>query len=172
MLVGAIFLTLALAVAVTLYIVMPLWDNRTSDELMPRKEILSRQYQRSTLLADRDRLLSSLLELDADYELKKIPVGEYAPLRERLVREAAHTLRQLDEINLSGKHAPSPDKQDDLEELIALRKQQLVEGETDLPDMNNQPGEATAFQAYCTYCGKPLMPGDKYCPACGSKIPA
>lgn len=180
MLAGAIFLTLALAVVVTLYIVLPLWEERASDELVPRKEVLKREYQRSALLADRDRLLSALLELDADYELNKIPPGEYAPLRERLVREAAQTLRHLDEINLAGRQPrttmpganSATDEADDLEELIALRKQELSEIHQGHNEVRDLPAEVTGFQAYCTYCGKPLMSGDRFCPSCGSRIPS
>ena len=196
MLVGALFLTLAVAVAATMYIILPLWENRGSDELVPRKEVLQSEYRRSTLMADRDRLLSALLELDADYELNKIPAGEYAPLREKLVHEAALTLRNLDEINLSGRRPSAigtdanPDDQTDLEELIELRKREQSEkravqeetpnlpDQTTLPDQNSLPDQIalsdqiTAYQAYCTHCGNPLMAGDRYCPACGSKIPS
>jgi len=177
---GSLFLVLALAVLVALFIVMPLWETAGSDELVPRQEVQEHDHQKSALLAERDRLLNALLELDADNDLGKIPPGEYAPLREKLVREAAAVLRGLDELNLSQDRKMDPSalenvliEDEELEELVRNRKKQLDAGLQRKPDEAPHLSPAvTAYQAYCTYCGNALMSGDKYCPACGKKIPA
>ncbi len=183
MVIGSIFLILALAIVVSLYIFFPLLERAGPDELMARQEVQTRVTLRSTLLSERDRLLNALLELEADNELGKIPQGEYAPHREKMVREAAETLRRLDEMNLSkdqiSKSSSPQTGDDDLEELIALRRQELsvsdkgsVDSRTDNPPNNSADGGTgtAAFQACCKHCGNPLMQGDKFCSVCGRKV--
>ena len=167
--IGSIFLILALAVVIFLFITRPFFDRSSGDRLVAKPEVRQRDLQRSALLSNRDRLLNAIQELDADNELGKLPAGEYAPQREKMVLAAAETLRQLDEINLSdGRTSQTVVKsdEDELEALIAARRAgQAAQGRVyQAPQAGNK--------AYCTRCGKPLKSGDRFCPTCGEKVPS
>ncbi|MCE5207896.1 MAG: zinc ribbon domain-containing protein [Chloroflexi bacterium] len=175
MVIGSIFLILSLAVVVSLFITLPLMDHAGSDELVANRDMQECETRRSILLSDRDRLLNALLELDADNELGKIPPEEYAPLREKMVHEAAETLRCLDEMNLAkdqiSKSSLLQSDDDDLEALIASRRKELSDSAKGLPGSSPDGSFTTdEFQAYCIHCGKPLMPGDKFCSVCGKSV--
>lgn len=177
MLIGSIFLVLALAAVVTVFIILPLWEQGGTDELIPRQEVKESEHQRSALLAERDRLLNALQELDSDNELGKIPAGEYAPARTDMLREAAAVLRSLDELNLAfeNNHNGAPVNQpaeDDLEALIARRRHETAARHDEQVLAADRPAGTAIRQAYCTQCGKPVMSGDKFCPACGAKVSA
>jgi hypothetical protein len=164
MVIGSIFLLFALAIVVFLFIFLPLLEPSGPDELVVKREVQQQECRRSALLADRDRLLNTLLELDADNELKKIPSDDYARTRAKLVKEAADILRRLDEMNLINHQQIAATAQtvdeDELERMIASRKRELSVSAVSLP---NKDGKTT----YCQCCGNPLMPGDKYCSVCG-----
>jgi hypothetical protein len=121
----------------------------------------------SFLLAERERTLNALQELDFDYGLGKVPQNEYSVQRANLLRGGAYVLRQLDEIQAKEPlQAEEPDKQtfttnhagflsdEDLEELIAKRRSELR--------------QKTA--GFCPKCGKPILQSDLFCPKCGLKV--
>ena len=164
--IGSFFLILALTVVVILFITRPLFERRGQDRLVAKPEAQHREWMRSTLLADRDRLLNALHELDADNELGKLPEGEYAPQREKMVLEAADTLRRLDEMKLTDSRSPQPpvvqNEEDELEALVAVRRMQLVN--------QQKNAQQQISYTYCTHCGKPLTADDKFCSSCGTKV--
>lgn len=168
MVIGSIFLILALAVVAFLFVTQPLFEPADGDDLVANPDVQQREILRSTLLSERDRLLNTLMELDADNVLGKIPPGEYTPLREKMVHEAADILRQLDEINLNMDRISKPalvhPEEDDLEALIAFRRQALA-GNT--IRTSRDPADS---QEFCTHCGNSLIAGDKYCPVCGTRV--
>jgi len=57
-------------------------------------------HQRSTLLAERDRVLTALHELDFDYAMGKIPQEDYPEQRTVLLHTGAEVLRQLDVLSI------------------------------------------------------------------------
>ena len=136
-------------------------------------------HEISSLLAERDRVLTALQELDFDNSLGKIPVEEYPAQRAVLLHKGAEVLRQLDTLTpgLSPAEreesdekrveaavnvrfsdtAAQPDKllsDDDLEELIAKRRIARKE-------------KAAGF---CPKCGKPMLQSDQFCPSCGQAV--
>ena len=156
---GAIFLLLGVLVIIIAFVAQPFtthWRTRAQSS-----------HEVSALLAERERALNALLELDADNATGKIPVEEYSLQRAGLVRKGADILRQLDEIQ---EVQPAPVKEtirqvvaetptnaptdEDLEELIFKRRtirQQKTAG-------------------FCPNCGKPILQSDQFCPSCGQKL--
>ena len=165
---GALFLILALALLVGMYISRPFFgvegDADAPEGEQP--EQVQEDHLRSALLAERDRLLSALQELDFDNGLGKIPADDYPPQRAALAHAAADVLRRIDEItppeeaeNATPTPAPAeavvvepPDEA--LELLIATRRRNRLE-------------KAIGF---CPRCGKPIKKSDKFCSRCGMPI--
>ncbi|MEW5869779.1 MAG: zinc ribbon domain-containing protein [Chloroflexota bacterium] len=90
---GSIFLILALLVLVGLYVSRPLLERQPMDFVAtPSND----EHERSALLAERDRVLNALQELDFDYALGKIPEADYPAQRSALLQRGADALRKLD----------------------------------------------------------------------------
>jgi NADH pyrophosphatase NudC (nudix superfamily) len=166
---GALFLVLALALLVGMYICRPfmaLENEQEPDEPDGDKEGKRQADQlRSTLLAERERLLSALQELDFDYNLGKIPAEDYPPQRAGLTHEAAEAMRRLDELSPAetekAYQAPAPPEpvvveppDEALELAIAAHRRSRLE-------------KAIGF---CPRCGKPVKKSDKFCSRCGMPI--
>jgi hypothetical protein len=111
-----------------------------------------------SLLAERERLLSAIEELDLDLELSKISPGEHAQDRNLLLSQAADVLKELDRYSKpkKTKKATASVKdvgEDELEKMISERRMQLKEEKADL----------------CSSCGDPISPDDQFCSHCGAK---
>lgn len=157
---------LALAVlAVTAFFVMqPLLDRKLARQpLVVRRKIIEDEHQRSILMAERERVLSALTELEQDHDMGKLADEDYPLHRSALMQKGADVLRQLDELNMAASEpgngqtvklaAPTPGE-DDLEALIAARRQDRKE----------------KVVAYCGSCGHPVQSTDKFCPHCGAGV--
>ena len=153
---GAIFLLLVLLVIVVLFVVQP-FTQHWRVKAQSSQEI-------STLLAERERALNALIELDFDNGIGKIPAEEYSAQRASLIQKGSDILRKLDELQ-AAKPTPVykpvepavPDNhsksltEDDLEDLVAKRRaarQQKTAG-------------------FCPNCGKQILQSDLFCPSCG-----
>jgi hypothetical protein len=112
MTIGSFLLILALLVIVALFIVRPFLEPGTGARADMRTH--------DELVAERERILEALLELDFDQQLGKVPEEIYAAQREHLVRRGAKVLKELDEIDAAVK-SPAGEK-DEIEALIAARK--------------------------------------------------
>jgi len=93
--ISSIFLIIALFVLTSLFISRPLF---IKDEVNPAtaKDILD--HERSTLLTERERILSALQELDLDEAMGKIPEGVYPDQRDLLIKEGVDVFRRLDSL--------------------------------------------------------------------------
>jgi hypothetical protein len=118
----------------------------------------SNQGEYDSLLAEKERLLSSIEDLELEYELKKISSKEYTRNRDLLLAEAAEVLKQLDKIAVPLKDAPrtSPATKagDDLDALIEARRRELA-------------GEKSSG---CPHCGKNVKADDQFCSHCGKEL--
>ena len=99
-----------------LIISRPLFENQKSASIV-HPDLLD--HQRSTLLADRDRILNALQELDFDHALGKIPENEYPKQRALLMGDGAEVLRQLDSLE---ERPDSVEMDTRLEAAIAARR--------------------------------------------------
>lgn len=109
-----------------------------------------------SLLAERERLLSSIEELDLDLELNKISGKEHALDRNLLLTQAADVLKELDKYSkpkAAQKGKSKKGKEDDLEKMIEERRKKLQEDQA----------------VTCSSCGKPIGADDQFCSHCGGK---
>jgi NADH pyrophosphatase NudC (nudix superfamily) len=157
--IGAIILLLALLILVALFVSQP-FTSRWSVKGQSSHEI-------SALLAERERALTALMELDFDNGIGKIPAEEYSTQRASLIQKGSDILRQLDAIqgtqtfhkdksfeSMAGVQKDAQLSDEDLEELIAKRR------------TNHQQKTA----GFCPKCGKPILQSDKFCPSCGQPV--
>ncbi len=111
-----------------------------------------------SLLAERERLLSAIEDLDLEYDLKKISSREHTRNRDILLSQAAEVLMQLDKLKKAspaGKFISSaPGGEDDLEDMIEARRRELKRDNF----------------SYCSHCGQAVKPDDQFCGQCGEKL--
>jgi hypothetical protein len=134
-------------------------------------------HEVSALKAERDRVINSLQELDFDFNLGKIPAGEYPDQRASLLQKGADILRKLDELapvassavnaeariekataagraDSGVKAVALDDSDDDLESIVAARRKE----------------HKSKSAGFCPKCGKPVLVTDKFCPSCGKSL--
>ena len=175
---GSIFLLLAVIVLVGIYLYTPFMarTRRATEE----------SYEVSALLAERDRVINSLQELDFDNSLGKIPTDEYAPQRALLLQKGAEILRKLDELTAAPPSSLSPfplgegdngDAEARIEKEVSARRTDSPAKAAELNDdaiesmlaaRRQQRKEKSA--GFCPKCGKPVLVTDRFCPACGKSL--
>jgi hypothetical protein len=178
--IGSILLILALLILVGLFIARPLFDRRA---IIVNGHMGQEDHQLSALLAERDRVLNALQELDFDYSLGKIPEEDYPVQREAMVRHGAEVLRMLDELQARPGSSAVDDR---LELAIAARRAEVVgagpqpspsaaptyreddEIEARLASRRRERMEKSA--GFCPQCGRPVQKSDRFCPVCGSAL--
>jgi hypothetical protein len=116
---GSLFLVLALAILVGLFIARPLFRGSSGKPSPVEGPVESSEMKRSRLLADRDRLLTALQDLDFDNGLGKVPAENYPSQRAELRQMAADVLRQLDELQGQVDQAAAEDR---VEQAVAARR--------------------------------------------------
>ena len=168
--IGSILLLLAVIILTGIYLYAPFTTRARRVRMEESQEV-------SALKAERDRVINSLQELDFDFNLGKIPAGEYPDQRATLLQKGADILRKLDElapissspINAeariekataagradSGSKTPSIEtSDDDLESMISARRKE----------------HKSKSAGFCPKCGKPVLTTDKFCPSCGKSL--
>lgn len=184
---GSIFIILALLVLVALYVSRPLLEKGAVPEAA--EQASSIDHERSSLLAERDRLINALQELDFDFTLGKIPEEDYPDQRSRLLQSGADVLRSLDALQ---PQTEVEDAEARLEAAIAVRRADsgrnggaaqtvssvrksvvgVAGGDDDLEillaDRRRSRREKAA--GFCPKCGGPVHKSDRFCPKCGVKI--
>ena len=168
--IGSIFLVLAVVVIVFVYLYAPFTARA-------RRMRDGESHQVSTLKAERDRVINSLQELDFDFNLGKIPAGEYPEQRSSLLQKGADILRKLDELapvsssalnaeariekataagraDAAATSTASADSDDDIETMIAERRKT----------------HKSKSAGFCPKCGKHVLVADKFCPSCGKSL--
>lgn len=184
---GSIFLILALFILVALFVGRPLFEHKSTS-------VSQEEHDISGLLAERDRLINALHELDFDYTLKKIPEEDYPLQRTTLLQRGAEVLRRLDEYQHLEQTITAEER---LETEIAIRRAGLAKEQT--PSRSGTPVVAGASAGnsanhrtpgdeiealiaqrrrtlgeeaagFCPQCGSPVHKSDKYCPRCGNLL--
>jgi rubrerythrin len=155
-----------------------------SRPLFERKAIPVRpvDQQLSSLLAERDRVINALQELDFDHSLGKIPSDDYPEQRAALVQRGADLLRQLDVYN---PEAADEDADARIEAVLVARRasQQAVPARKDLSRQEAESDEqlevliATRRRqrqdksaGFCPQCGRAVQKSDRFCPKCGASL--
>ena len=110
MAISSILLIAALLILVALFLARPFLDESSDEGLSDEED--------TALLAERERIIEALLELDFDKQLGKVPEEIYSGQRQSLLLKGAEILKELD--NLGSTYRADVDE--DLEMIIAARK--------------------------------------------------
>ncbi len=164
----AIFFTLAILILVAIYLYAPFMERRA-------RRVTEEEHELSALMAERDRVINSLQELDFDFKLGKVPDEEYPTQRASLLQKGADILRQIDAI------APEPTAVQDvdarIEKAIAARradasvaKPELNDDDLDSMIAARHKVQKEKSSGFCPKCGKPVMVSDRFCPSCGKAL--
>lgn len=157
--IAAIFLTFAVLILVGVFLYAPFLKGYG-------RRVTQEEHELSALLAERDRVLSSLQELDFDFKLGKIPEEEYPVQRASLLQKGADILRKMDDVTAkvetqraelkTAKKSAGKKKISDnaLEAMISARHRE----------------RKNKFDGFCPECGKPVVATDRFCPSCGKAL--
>lgn len=158
----SIFLTLGLMVFIGVYLYAPFLERRA-------RRVTEEEHELSSLLAERERALNALQELDFDYKLGKVPEEDYPTQRANLLQKGAGILKRLDEL--------TPQKEADvtIERAIASRRKKtsaVTASDDDIESMiaTRRKAHKSKSAGFCPKCGKPVMASDKFCPSCGKAL--
>lgn len=169
----AIFLSLAILIFVAIYLYAPFMERRA-------RRVTEEEHELSALMAERDRLINALQELDFDFKLGKIPEDEYPVQRRTLLQKGADVLRKIDVLA-----APSPSRRGDegqdtearLERAIAARRADSALAKVEVTDddleamiSSRRKTRTKKSAGFCTRCGKPVLVTDRFCPSCGKAL--
>jgi hypothetical protein len=179
--IGSLFLILALLLLVGWFVSRPFFEK---DAFSVGRNERQEDHERSSLLAERDRVLNALQEMDFDYDLHKIPDEDYATQRALILQHGADVLRQLDALQ---PEAAGDSAEERIEAAIAARRAVAVQAsvapngrkqavavaapddaiEAILSDRRRVRQEKAA--GFCPQCGGPVQKSDRFCPKCGAK---
>jgi len=160
--IGSLFLLLALILAVVAFVANPLRVRRGAYGL--RQE----DHELSELLAERERVLEALEELDLDNDMGKVPDELYGIQRDALLKRGADVLRILDERLPGGalrRARMEQAQKDPLEAMIASRRA-AVQGDQQASAASQAEGKTK----FCPNCGSAWQAGDLFCSSCGKKL--
>jgi hypothetical protein len=156
---AAILFLIAVLLAVSLYLVTPLMNNES-------RRVVNETQQVSSLLAERERLLTALQELDFDFQLGKIPEEDYPVQRDDLLRKGADILKELDSL------APArpPLRAGNGTTLASENTEQLSDDELESLLAARRKARKTKSAGFCPRCGKPILITDQFCSHCGKAL--
>ena len=119
---GSFLLLVALLVLVALVVANPLMGPGEASERA--------DSEASHWLAERERALDALAELDADHKMGKVPEEVYQEQRQVLLGQGAEALEHLDKLSKSKpKSKGGRAKGDDLDAMIAAYKKKKGRGQ-------------------------------------------
>ena len=164
----AIFFSLAVLIIVAIYLYAPFMERRA-------RRVTEEEHELSALMAERDRIINSLQELDFDFKLGKIPEDDYPTQRASLLQKGAEILKRIDSL------APQPvstqDTEARLEKAIAARRADgavvtapVTDDDLEAMVSARRKSRTKKSAGFCPRCGKPVMVADRFCPACGKSL--
>jgi hypothetical protein len=165
---SAIFFSLAVLILVGIYLYAPFMERRA-------RRVTEEEHELSALMAERDRVINSLQELDFDFKLGKIPEEDYPMQRSTLLQKGADILRKIDTLAPQATSAQDTDVR--LERAIAARRAdaslaRVEVSDDDLETMisSRRRNRTNKSAGFCPKCGKPVMVTDRFCPSCGKSL--
>lgn len=176
--IGSIFLVLGLFVLVALFVAKPLLEKKSV-------AVTREEHELSALLAEKDRVVTTLQELEFDHQLGKIPEEDFPALRTALMQRGADLLRKIDEFQLPARLAASEDL---LEAAINARRTATAPAAAPataparnggngvrVPDdaleqmiANRRRSRPEKAGGFCPKCGGVVQQSDRFCPKCGA----
>ncbi len=197
---GSIFLIIALLGLVALFISQPLFSgkskgpqaDRQPGALPTRFTVDQDEQKHSALLAEHDRVLNALSELDFDYEVGKVPEEDYPAQRSTLLERGVAVLRELDAFEKEGTNfgapapaAPADSAEERLEAAIAARRLETAPAGGPPFNGGGKPAADDDIEiqiaarrrlrqekaaGFCPQCGGPVQKSDRFCPKCGARL--
>ncbi len=174
---GSLLLIIGIALLVGIFVSQPFLKIKDTEKLViERKAASQSDHLRSSLMAERDRILNALQELDFDNALGKIPAEDYPLQRAALLKAGADILRQLDELEPAKKSKQSAE--DRLEAAIAARRAdasrpavpQKEVDEVELAIMARRRQRQEKSAGFCPQCGTAVQKSDVFCSKCGTPL--
>ncbi len=169
---GALFLIILVVLLVAAFVAWPF--ARTW-----RMNVRSNQ-EVSTLLAERDRILTEIQELDFDNSLGKIPPAEYPLQRRTLLQAGADILRQLDDLRRREQSPENPGHEQGQElsgEAEAgvpagtgFAGSRLLDEEIEEMIAKRRVARKEKTGGFCSRCGRPFLQSDQFCAGCGQPV--
>jgi hypothetical protein len=167
--IGSIFLTLAVLILVGLFVSAPF--------IQKQPKLIPEDHDLSSLLAEHERVLNALQELDFDHALGKVPAEDYPIMRLELMQKGVTVLRKLDEIRNT---KSDMDGESQLEAAIRERRTETYDSKTVVEGGDDEDLEALIAKrrsarkvksaGFCAKCGNPLLVSDTFCPNCGNSL--
>jgi len=164
----AIFFSLAVLILVGIYLYAPFMERRA-------RRVTEEEHELSALMAERDRVINSLQELDFDFNLGKIPEDDYPTQRTTLLQKGAEILKKIDA--LAPQLVSTQDTEARLEKAIAARRADgavatatVTDDELEAMISSRRKGRTKKSAGFCPRCGKPVMVTDRFCPSCGKSL--
>jgi len=155
-----------LLVGVSAYLIAPLINNHARRFSEDGREF-------STLMAERERILNALLELDFDFKLGKVPEEDYPGQRAELLQKGADVLKKLDALPASAlpnpRHAVGYDSES-AGTIPGEARKQLNDEEIESMLSARRRERKTNSAGFCPRCGKPMLVTDQFCPNCGTAL--
>ena len=167
--IGAIFFTLAVVTLVGMYVGQPYIQRRG-------RRATQEDHEYSSLMAEYDRAVNTLQELDFDNSLGKVPADDYPRQRAELLAKGADLLRKLDAMQ---PQQTSHDAESRMEAAVASRRaDSSVEKVVAMFDDDDLESMIAARRktrnrksaGFCPKCGRPILVSDRFCPSCGKAI--
>ncbi len=167
----AIFFSLAVLILVGMYLYAPFMERRA-------RRVTEEEHELSALMAERDRVINSLQELDFDFRLGKIPKEDYPAQRASLLQKGADILRKIDSLAPASPYqGDGQDTEARLEKAIAARRADAAVAAAEVSDdeleamiSQRRKGRTNKSAGFCPRCGKPVMVTDRFCPSCGKSL--
>jgi hypothetical protein len=176
----AIFFSLAVLILVAIYLYAPFMERRA-------RRVTEEEHELSALMAERDRVINSLQELDFDFKLGKIPEDDYPLQRSTLLQKGADILRKIDSLAATSpfgsptgvlrEEGEGQDTETRLERAIAARRADAPLARVEVTDddlesmiSSRRKSRTNKSAGFCPKCGKPVMVTDRFCPACGKSL--
>ena len=189
-LLSSLLLVLALAIMIALFVARPLIERAAEKSPgEPQTAAESQESLRSALLAERDRIINALQELEFDNTLGKIPAEDYPIQRTALLQSGADVLRRLDEMQPTS--PPVDTAEERIAAAVAARRADaaLVKAPELALNAAAGSGQARAHSdavedliaarrrlrqeksaGFCPQCGRPVKTSDRFCSHCGARL--
>jgi len=166
--ISALLLTLGVIVLVGIYLYAPFLERRA-------RVVTEEEHELSALLAERDRVISALQELEFDFTLGKIPDTEFPNQRASLMQKGADILRKIDTYPIELQSDKKIESR--IEKAISSRRKKTLGNTHELNDnqiedmiVARKKSHKQKSGGFCPYCGKPVLASDKFCPSCGRAL--
>jgi hypothetical protein len=186
---GSLFIIISLTLIVGVFVSRPLLDGKYA---IKKSSDPSMDHDLSSLLAERDRLLNAIQELDFDATLGKIPQEDYPIQRASLLQHGANVFRKIDALSMDEPRSEDLPAENRIESVLADRRldgaqqvgneipqtavnsshksQVSTDDEIEAMLANRRRKRQGQSAGFCHKCGGSIQKIDSFCPKCGAKV--